>query len=220
MKKKLRLSFIILISLLILIYIFRNDFFNVAKSDLKKSYVNNPSNDISILKGLDLKSEKSNENNHSEIAFSIDGLIDTKGFFKQFDILFKVSEKDPKEAKFKVKINVGSIFTNEEKRDKSLMSEEYFNTETYPHIVFKSKSIDKTENGYKAKGKLEMMGVSKDFSFPFNFLGTSTNLENTDVAIFEGEFEIDRTQFGMTESAGIGNVVSVNFHTEMIIDDK
>ena len=65
-----------------------------------------------------------------------------------------------------------------------------------------------------------MMGVSKDFSFPFNFLGTSTNLENTDVAIFEGEFEIDRTQFGMTESAGIGNVVSVNFHTEMIIDDK
>ena len=220
MKKKLKISFIILISILTLLYIFRNEFFNKAKSDLKKSYVNNPSNDISILKGLDLKLEKSENNKYSEIAFSIDGLIDTKGFFKQFDILFKVSEITPKEAKFKVKIDVSSIFTNEEKRDKSLMSEEYFNTETYPFIVFKSKSIDKTENGYRVKGKLEMMGISKDFSFPFNFLGTSTNSENKDVAIFEGEFEIDRTQFGMSESAGIGNIVYVNFHTEMIIEDK
>jgi polyisoprenoid-binding protein YceI len=219
MKKKLIITFIILISVLSILFLFRNMFFNQAKSDLQKSYINNPSNDISLLKGLELKSEISDEIKHSEIAFAIDGLIDTKGFFKQFEVLFKVSEKDPKEAKFKVKIDVSSIYTNEKKRDKSLISEEYFNSEIYPHIVFRSKSINKTSDGYKANGSLEMMGTKKDFSFPFNFLGTSTNLENINVAIFEGEFEIDRTQFGMVENTGIGNVVYVNFHTEMMIED-
>ena len=216
MKKKLTITFIIIISVFSILFLLRNKFFIDAKSDL---HINNPSNDISILQGLELKSEISNEIKHSEIAFAIDGLIDTKGFFKQFKILFKVSEKDPKEAKFKVDINVNSIYTNEVKRDKALLSEEYFNTETYPNILFHSKSIDKTSTGYNANGTLEMMGVKRALSFPFKFLGTSTNTENINVAVFEGEFEIDRTQFGMTENAGIGNVVLVKFHTEMNIED-
>ena len=40
----------------------------------------------------------------SEISFDIDGLKDTKGFFKDFDIVFKISDNDPKQAKIKVSI--------------------------------------------------------------------------------------------------------------------
>ena len=219
MKKKIIIGIIVLIAVFSLLFIFRNQFFNNAESNLEKSYINNPSNDIKILKGLELISETSEEIKHSEIAFSIDGLIDTKGFFKQFEIIFKVSNENPKEAKFKVEIDVNSIFTNEKTRDKSLISEEYFNAEKYPKIVFRSKSIEKTSEGYSANGFLEMIGVKKAFSFPFTFNGTTQNKENQNVAVFKGEFDIDRTKYGMTETTGIGNIVHVEFYTEMIIKD-
>ena len=148
------------------------------------------------------------------------------------DYTKKFKDNDDRELSFAIQLggdindgntiideNINSILRSTYNQNDEKVIEETFQVD-YSHPIGKSKSIDKTENGYNAKGKLEMMGISKDFSFPFNFLGTSTNSENNDVAIFEGEFEIDRTQFGMTESAGIGNVVSVNFHTEMIIDDK
>ena len=48
----------------------------------------------------------------AEISFDIEGLKDTKGFFKDFDITFKVSENDPQMAKLKVSIHVNSIDTD------------------------------------------------------------------------------------------------------------
>ena len=79
----------------------------------------------------------------SEISFDIDGLKDTKGFFKDFDIVFKVSDNNPKQAKIKVSINVNSINTDNEIRDEELIGSDFFNTEKYPLIEFYSKGIKK-----------------------------------------------------------------------------
>ena len=84
----------------------------------------------------------------SEISFDIEGLKDTKGFFKDFDIVFKVSENDPEQAKIKVSINVKSINTDNDIRDEELIGSDFFNTDKFPLIEFYSKGIKKTEDNY------------------------------------------------------------------------
>ncbi len=156
----------------------------------------------------------------SEISFDIDGLKDTKGFFKDFDIVFKVSDNDPKQAKIKVSINVNSINTDNDIRDEELMGSDFFNTEKYPLIEFYSKGIKKIDDKYTSKGIINMMGESKDLAFTFEHKGITNNNKGVKVAIFEGTFEIDRTNFGMEHVVSVGDNVTINFYCELIEDTK
>jgi len=156
----------------------------------------------------------------SEISFDIDGLKDTKGFFKDFDIVFKVSDNDPKQAKIKVSINVNSINTDNDIRDEELMGSDFFNTEKYPLIEFYSKGIKKIDDKYTSKGMINMMGESKDLAFTFEHKGITNNNKGLKVAIFEGTFEIDRTNFGMEHVVSVGDNVTINFYCELIEDTK
>jgi polyisoprenoid-binding protein YceI len=156
----------------------------------------------------------------SEISFDIEGLKDTKGFFKDFDIVFKVSDNDPEQAKIKVSINVKSINTDNDIRDEELIGSDFFNTDKYPSIEFYSKGIKKIEDKYSTKGIINMMGESKDLAFSFEHKGITNNNSGFKVAIFEGTFEIDRTNFGMEHVVSVGDNVAVNFYCELIEDRK
>ena len=156
----------------------------------------------------------------SEISFDIEGLKDTKGFFKDFDIVFKVSDNDPEQAKIKVSINVKSINTDNDIRDEELIGSDFFNTDKFPLIEFYSKEIKKIEDKYSTKGIINMMGESKDLAFSFEHKGITNNSSGFKVAIFEGTFEIDRTDFGMEHVVSVGDDVAINFYCELIEDRK
>lgn len=156
----------------------------------------------------------------SEISFDIEGLKDTKGFFKDFDIVFKVSDNDPEQAKIKVSINVKSINTDNDIRDEELIGSDFFNTDKFPLIEFYSKGIKKIEDKYSTKGIINMMGESKDLAFSFEHKGITNNSSGFKVAIFEGTFEIDRTNFGMEHVVSVGDDVAINFYCELIEDRK
>ena len=156
----------------------------------------------------------------SEISFDIEGLKDTKGFFKDFDIVFKVSDNDPEQAKIKVSINVKSINTDNDIRDEELIGSDFFNTDKYPLIEFYSKGIKKIEDKYSTKGIINMMGESKDLAFSFEHKGITNNSSGIKVAIFEGTFEIDRTNFGMEHVVSVGDDVAINFYCELIEERK
>lgn len=156
----------------------------------------------------------------SEISFDIEGLKDTKGFFKDFDIVFKVSDNDPEQAKIKVSINVKSINTDNDIRDEELIGSDFFNTDKFPLIEFYSKGIKKIEDNYSTKGIINMMGESKDLAFSFEHKGITNNSSGFKVAIFEGTFEIDRTDFGMEHVVSVGDDVAINFYCELIEDRK
>ena len=156
----------------------------------------------------------------SEISFDIEGLKDTKGFFKDFDIVFKVSDNDPEQAKIKVSINVKSINTGNDIRDEELIGSDFFNTDKFPLIEFYSKGIKKIEDKYSTKGIINMMGESKDLAFSFEHKGITNNSSGFKVAIFEGTFEIDRTNFGMEHVVSVGDDVAINFYCELIEDRK
>ena len=65
-----------------------------------------------------------------------------------------------------------------------------------------------------------MMGESKDLAFSFEHKGITKNSSGFKVAIFEGTFEIDRTNFGMEHVVSVGDDVAINFYCELIEDRK
>ena len=116
----------------------------------------------------------------------------------------------------RVVIDVGSINTANNSRDKELMEEDFFNYQKHPNISYFSKNIERTENDYISNGMIEMMGEKHELSFKFKHKGIAKNKKNIDVAIFEGEIEIDRTMFGMSHISSVGDIVKLHFYCELI----
>jgi polyisoprenoid-binding protein YceI len=102
-------------------------------------------------------------------------------------------------------VEVNTINTGIGLRNSDLKKEKYFNAEKYPVISFKSKSIEKTEKGFKAEGTLTMKDVSKPVTIPFTFTANGND------GVFKGDFDINREDFSIGSKGGsIGNKVSIH----------
>mgnify|MGYP006079604271 FL=1 len=214
MNKQIKLLVAGAILLVIGILIFSN--WGSPESKLKKTNIEKiKTQDFSSILNTTWTNNKTDPTS-AEISFDIEGLKDTKGFFKDFDITFKVSENNPQKAKLKVSIDVNSINTDNDIRDKELMGIDFFNTEKYPTIDFYSKEIINMDTSFTTNGTLQMMGEIQPLSFIFKYSGIADNKIGTKVAIFEGNLIIDRTKFGMKPVTSVGNEVQIKFYCELI----
>lgn len=161
-----------------------------------------------------------NDSSSSEVSFTIESSPKyTKGIFENFDIIFKVSEDDPSISKLRVTIDVSSINTDNEMRDENLMDEDYFSLNNFPEINFQSNQIIKTDSTYLTRGIIDMMGLQNELTFDFIYKGKGENNRQQKVAIFEGEFTLDRVKLGMPTIKSIGDEVDVKFYCELIEKD-
>jgi len=135
----------------------------------------------------------------------------TVGKFKKFEVKFLAGE----EASVKVHIDPGSVYTANRTRDESLLDVGFFEVSKYPSIVFESSSIELTDSSYIANGTIAMLGIKAPLSIPFSYKGKSENYKGLEVAIFEGEFTMDRTNYGMEHTTSVGDMVSVNFKVQL-----
>ena len=214
MNKQIKVLITGSILLVIGILIFSN--WGKPESELEKTNVEElKSKDFSSILNTTWTNNKTDPTS-AEISFDIEGLKNTKGFFKDFDITFKVSENDPQKAKLKVSIHINSINTDNDIRDKELMGIDFFNTEKYPTIDFYSKEIINMDTSFTTNGTLQMMGEIQPLSFIFKYSGIAENKMGTKVAIFEGKLIIDRTKFGMKPVTSVGNEVQIKFYCELI----
>lgn len=121
---------------------------------------------------------------------TVDGTI--KGM--QGDVRF--NKDKPEAAKFDVTVNVNTIKTGINKRDKDLKKENFFHTKKYPHIRFKSDKVEKSGEDYQTTGTLTMKGVSKKVTIPFsvNTQGSST--------VLTGHITLNRKDYNIGEDTG------------------
>ncbi|WP_018341927.1 YceI family protein [Cytophaga aurantiaca] len=139
----------------------------------------------------------------SSVAFKIKNAgIGVDGSFKSFEAHIDYNESAQAPSSIKATINVESIDTGIEGRDKHLRKEDFFNVATYPKITFESTQILKTSGGgLIAEGKLTIKGVTKDIKIPF----THTN------GIFEGTVTLNRLDYGVGgNSVTMSNEVDVS----------
>jgi polyisoprenoid-binding protein YceI len=81
---------------------------------------------------------------HSEVQFKVKHLVisTVTGSFKSFEGSLETEGDDFVNAAINFSLDVNSIDTNQEQRDGHLKSAEFFDTEQYPSITFKSTSFD------------------------------------------------------------------------------
>jgi len=161
---------------------------------------------------------------HSSIGFKVSHLVisSTTGKFEKFTGSVEFDGQDVETGSVEVQINVASVNTANEDRDKHLKSPDFFDAEGYPSITFVSKKIIKGEgNKFQIVGDMTMRGKTKEVTFACEFRG-SAEFMGTTKAGFSAQAVIDRQDFGVSfskvlETGGlvVGNEVELILEFEI-----
>lgn len=133
----------------------------------------------------------------------------TTGRFSKFIANVDFDPANPAAGKIDVAIDMGSADTRDKERDDTLKTRELFDTSSFLRSTYVATQIAPKGNGFEAKGRLTLRGVSKDVPITFTFEpGTEAGAP---VATMKGTATIQRLAFGV----GQGEWKS----TEWISDD-
>jgi polyisoprenoid-binding protein YceI len=161
---------------------------------------------------------------HTRVGFMVRHLVISKvrGEFKHYDATMVLDNHDVTNSSLEGTIQVASLDTDHEKRDKHLRSSDFFHAAQFPTITFKSKRIEKTDSGYVMVGDLTMRGVTKEIALPFSLTAPITHDDQTRVG-FEATLEINRQDYGIaykgiTDTGGlvVGNEVVIEIDGQAI----
>ncbi|NOQ46798.1 MAG: polyisoprenoid-binding protein [Desulfobulbaceae bacterium] len=164
---------------------------------------------------------------HSGIYFDIRHIHSTiRGHFRDYSGVFLFDLENPAAGKIKMEIKVKSIYTDNQKRDKHLRSNEFFDAGKYPVMTFESTTIKPAgDKQYLVAGKLTVKGLSKDISFPLTYLGEKEHPLQKDqfVAGFSSRLTIDRLDYQVGDGkfykmGVVGKDVGITISLEMLRD--
>jgi len=135
---------------------------------------------------------------HSNVIFSVTHLVvsDVEGSFKSFDGTMENSKDDFSDAKINFIVDVKSINTDNENRDKHLKSDDFLNAEKFPQMKFESTSFQPLgDNKYKLSGNLTIRDITKPVSFDVKYGGTA-NMMGTHIG-FKAKTTINRFDYNL-----------------------
>lgn len=128
---------------------------------------------------------------------------DVTGTFKGMAGTVKFNPDNLQASDFDVCITPATVNTDNKKRDEHLQGGDFFDVSKHPGICFRSSQVSKAGNGYTARGKLTMFGVTKEVEMPFTF-------ENN---TFKGTLNLKRLDYKVGEKTGtfmVGDDVEIH----------
>lgn len=136
---------------------------------------------------------------HSQIRFSVVHMLisEVEGNF----IDFEASMTQPNEGDFsgstvEATIKAASINTDNEFRDKHLRSDDFFNADSFPTIIFKSTKFEKSgDNSYLVTGNLTIRSETKPVVLTARMTGMIETRGSKRIG-FKATTTIDRFEFG------------------------
>lgn len=138
---------------------------------------------------------------HSGVYFGIQHIYSTvRGSFDAFTADIRFNPKDLGGSRFDFTVSVKSVDTKNPKRDRHLMSGDFFNEKKYPKMTFRSAAIQHVQGDrYTVSGTMTIKDVRQDVTVPFIYFGSKPNpfKPKQQVAGFEAEFTIDRLSYGV-----------------------
>ena len=165
---------------------------------------------------------------HSSVEFSVRHLVvsKTKGGFDKFEAAAQFDAKDLSTGSVEFTIQIASIDTDNEDRDKHLKSADFFDAEKFPTMTFKSTKVHGVDgNGFMLTGNLTLKDVTKEVTFECEFNGEGGDPWGNTRAGFSIEGKINRKDFNMTwskalETGGlvVGEEVSIELETEWVME--
>lgn len=164
------------------------------------------------------------DNSHSNVKFTVTHLVisEVEGYFKNFKGSITSSNADFNDASVDFTVDINSINTDNENRDKHLKSDDFFNAEQYPNMTFKSTSFKKVSgNKYKLTGNLTIRNITKTVTFDVIYGGTVKDPWGNTKAGFKATTVINRFDYNLkwntvTEAGGavVGKDVTIDLKLE------
>ena len=152
---------------------------------------------------------------HSTILFKIRhmGVGNFYSRFNDFSGEFTFDPADPSAANFDIAVDANSVDTGNDGRDAHLRKADFFTTDKYTTISFKSTAVKNAsrENMFELAGELTMLGETRPITATLEWIGSKTTPRGT-VAGFEAVFTIKRSDFGMNygvENGALGDEVKL-----------
>ncbi len=184
---------------------------------------------ITLLASLPALAQISNWNidpAHSTAQFTVRhmGISNVTGNFTKVTGIVVLNEKDITQSQVSASIDVNSVDTRVEMRDKDLKSPNFFDVEKYPTIEFKSKRMvssggklqvigDLTIHGTTHEVTLDVDGPTPEMSDPW---GNSRRGISATTAINRKDFNLVYNNLLKTGEAMIGDSVKIQIDAEMV----
>ncbi|HEV7919666.1 MAG TPA: YceI family protein [Thermoanaerobaculia bacterium] len=148
------------------------------------------------------------DKSHSEVTFDVKHMMSkVRGRFDDFSGTVIADPAKPAASSVEFTIKSASVNTNTADRDKHLRTGDFFDSEKYPDITFKSTSIKPTKQKdvYAATGNLTIRGVTKQVTLPVTYLGTQKDPYGNTKAGFEVATKINRKDYGLNWNKALDN---------------
>ena len=146
------------------------------------------------------------DKDHSEVEFRVKHMMisNIKGQFQEFDITLNVPNNDLTNASAEAVVNTASVDTKNSQRDDHLRSGDFFDSEKFPKITFKSTKFEKVDDeDYKLTGDLTIQDTTKSIVLNVEYGGIAADPWGNQKAGFSFNGKIKRSEFGLTWNAAL-----------------
>ncbi|MEU2422625.1 YceI family protein [Streptomyces sp. NPDC007851] len=143
---------------------------------------------------------------HSTLGFVARHAMVTnvKGSFQEFEGTLHLDGEDPTKSTASLDIQMASITTGSPDRDGHLKSADFFKTDEFPTMTFRSTKAEALgDEDYRITGDLTILGVTKPVTIDLEFNGAAKDPFGNERVGFEGKAEIKRSDWGVTWNAAL-----------------
>jgi polyisoprenoid-binding protein YceI len=162
---------------------------------------------------------------HTKVEFTVQHLLisEVTGNFKIFDGSVLSPSEDFTNSDIQFSVDIASINTDNTDRDNHLKSDDFFNAEKFPKMIFKSTSFTKVSgNKYQLNGNLTIRDITKPVTFDVVYNGIANDPWGNTKAGFKLRGEISRFDYNLkwnalTEIGGavVGETVEIVAKVEL-----
>ncbi len=148
---------------------------------------------------------------HSVAAFVIKHMMvaNVRGQFNKISGTIYFDPADLSKSSVEVSIDASGIYTGIQKRDDHLRSPDFFDTATYPNIIFKSTKVEGAGvNNLKVNGDLTIHGITRRVTFDVEYSGPEKSPYGETSMGFTATAMVNREDYGLLwnvalESGGV-----------------
>jgi polyisoprenoid-binding protein YceI len=163
---------------------------------------------------------------HSEIMFKVRHMLITNvsGTFDIYKAVVRSDAPDFSDMEIEFEAEVTSVNTRNSHRDAHLRSNDFFDAENYPILLFESHKVEKTGiNQFEVTGDFTIRGVTRPVTFQAEYMGTGLDLYGQRKAGFELMGTIRREDYNLNWNAAsedgtlaLGEEVTIQVSAQVI----
>lgn len=163
---------------------------------------------------------------HSEVSFSVRHMMisKVKGRFTGVTATVTTAE-DPLQSTVQAEIDMSSVTTGNDQRDKDIRAREYFDVETHPKMTFTSSAVRVDGDRFSLDGNLSVHGVSRPVTLALELGGIGQDPWGGTRAGFTASGRLNRHDFGMSfdmpmDGGGmvVGDQINIMIEAEVVLD--